>query len=1074
MRVLLLMLIVFASIFARAQAVFEIETPSSIKGFYKFGLGDSTIDYRWGNGNTSKKSIGASLALGKDSLAREALELNVKGKIAVLYRGAAAFTDIALRAQDAGALAVIIVNNRPATDPAQGGTFNIALPPGTTQLSIKIPVIIISQEDGQLITNQIRTGADVKGYIGKKRLLNFDVKVSDAWISTPLYRTRPVFLAKKGMISDSLGLSVINAGKSFVKNLFVISDISFGGNSIHADTILIDSLAANGDVNNGDTLYFKFRKPFSPKFDLSTGVYTLKYYLRQLKIENKDTSIVVLNDDFKDDNEALAYFTISDSTLAIGNTISYTSAANNNTVYTNKGNWSTATNTGANLKDFKSCLVYKNIHSNKINITSMDFLAYAFDANATLANSKVGIDVYKWKPLAGKILDPNYTLKIDELTPEVESAEYQFKNAYKSDYGTYNFKNDGITLDSSAMYLFCVSTTTPSIGFGFNTKNEPQFWPAMLFNNQYLMPVFSNGTFYKTGFGSDKIPAITLNFKEKATLSSSKDIISYKILSPAVTAKVGIDKITLTVPNVTIIDSLIASFKLSPKATMIIDGIKQVSDSSKNNFSKILTAIVKAEDGSTKTYEIILSKAPKSSDKIIVSCKQGASFGFIDNDKVIFNLPTGTDLTNLVFTYTVSPLAKAFIFDSLGKDKDSIFTSDVTKVNTSGLVKIKVIAEDGSVKYYDLIVKIVKSTSKLLTSFKFLKPAATGVLDNGIYNISVPKGTDVKGLVATFVSSAKSKVFIGDSLQVSGVTPNNFTDTVRYKVVAEDGSEAIYLIVVNVLKSEGNLITKFGFVDPAVTGVISGSNITVKVPKATDFSSLVATFEASIDAIVKVGGKVQVSGTTSNDFTKPVTYTVISEAGVSKEYNVLVEEDNKSNACVITSFKLKDSTATYNGVISGTNISVKVAKSVDIKKLVAIFTASTNSTVKIDTVKQVSGQTINDFTKSVSYIVVAEDGVTSKTYTVTVSFETNLSLSNLTTNNIVISPNPSNGLFTIKANSGSLSINVTDVAGKLVYQFNDITMGNHIIELNGMEAGVYVATITNNGVTETHKLQITE
>ena len=62
MRVLLLMMTVLISVFARSQAVFEIETPSSIKGFYKFGLSDSTIDYRWGNGNTANKAVSASLA----------------------------------------------------------------------------------------------------------------------------------------------------------------------------------------------------------------------------------------------------------------------------------------------------------------------------------------------------------------------------------------------------------------------------------------------------------------------------------------------------------------------------------------------------------------------------------------------------------------------------------------------------------------------------------------------------------------------------------------------------------------------------------------------------------------------------------------------------------------------------------------------------------------------------------------------------------------------------------------------------------------------------------------------------
>ncbi|MFN5444791.1 MAG: PA domain-containing protein [Crocinitomicaceae bacterium] len=1069
MRVLLLMMTVLISVFARSQAVFEIETPSSIKGFYKFGLGDSTVDYRWGNGNTAEKSVSASLALGKDSLAREALELNVKGKIAVLYRGGASFTDIALRAQAAGAVAAIIVNNRPITDADQGGARTMAVSPGSE--NVKIPVIMVTQEDGSLITNMIRKGEDVKGYIGKKRKLDFDIKLTEDWIATPLYRTRPVYLAKKGMISDTLGLSVINTGSTYGKNILVVADISFGGKSIFADTLLEDSIAASGDVNGGDTMYYRFSKPFQPNFDLPTGSYKLKYSLHQLQIEGQDTSVVILNDDFKADNEVVSYFTISDSTLAIGNTISYTSTTNNNTVYTNKGNWSVASNTGSTLKNFKSCIVFKNQNSDKVNINSMDFLGYALETNANLQNSKVGIEVYKWNTTASNIFDPNYKLTVEDLVSEVES-EYIFKNAFKSDYGTYNFKNDGLTLEANGMYLFCVSTTTPSIGFGFNTRNEPNMWPSIAFNNQYLMPLYSDGTFYRTGFGSDMIPAITLNFSEKALLSSSKDIISYSIVNPAVQASVGVDKVTFTVSNNTDITKLIAKFKLSPKATMTINNVAQVSETTVNDYSNVLSAIITAEDGTTKTYEIILTVAPKSSEKIIVSCRQGTAFGLIENDKVTFNLPTGTDVTKLVFTYTVSPLAKAYIFDSLGADKDSTFTTDVTKVDASGIVKIKVVAEDGSFKYYDLIVKVVKSSSKLITAFSFTSPAATGTIKDGVISLNVPKGTDVTGLIAKFTASPKSTVYVDDVAQVSGTTPNNFSGTVKYKVVAEDGSSVIYEVVVTVLKAQGNSITKFSFVDPAVTGVITGTNILVKVPKATDFTTLVASFEASADAVVKVGANVQISDVTSNDFTNPISYDVTSEAGVTKTYKVTVEETDLSNLCNIVSFGFESPKAT--GVVSGNKVTVTVPKGTDLTKLVASFTLSAGATAKVDTAKQISGVTANDFTGVVKYDITAADNYTKKSFEVTVKEDASASLSEIANSNIKLYPNPSTGEFKLAVSVGQLSVRIMDAAGREVYNYNEKNnlTNEFSVNLVDIENGTYLANIVNNGERAVIKLQI--
>lgn len=65
--------------------------------------------------------------------------------------------------------------------------------------------------------------------------------------------------------------------------------------------------------------------------------------------------------------------------------------------------------------------------------------------------------------------------------------------------------------------------------------------------------------------------------------------------------------------------------------------------------------------------------------------------------------------------------------------------------------------------------------------------------------------------------------------------------------------------------------------------------ISVTVPAETDVTALVATFEATVGAKVKVGTKNQVSGTTENDFTSPVTYKVTSQDGSpSRNYVVAV------------------------------------------------------------------------------------------------------------------------------------------------------------------------------------------
>lgn len=75
-----------------------------------------------------------------------------------------------------------------------------------------------------------------------------------------------------------------------------------------------------------------------------------------------------------------------------------------------------------------------------------------------------------------------------------------------------------------------------------------------------------------------------------------------------------------------------------------------------------------------------------------------------------------------------------------------------------------------------------------------------------------------------------------------------------------------------------------------VAGTIDegGKTIAVTMPfGTTDVTALVATFTTS-GAIVTVGSTVQISGTTKNDFTNPVTYTVTKADGSTQVYTVVV------------------------------------------------------------------------------------------------------------------------------------------------------------------------------------------
>lgn len=91
------------------------------------------------------------------------------------------------------------------------------------------------------------------------------------------------------------------------------------------------------------------------------------------------------------------------------------------------------------------------------------------------------------------------------------------------------------------------------------------------------------------------------------------------------------------------------------------------------------------------------------------------------------------------------------------------------------------------------------SSTKDITAFGLTAPAVDGVIDQIRHTVAltVPFGTEVGSLIATFTSTGAS-VTIGGTPQISGVTPNDFSDPATYMVAAADGSMAAYDVTVTV------------------------------------------------------------------------------------------------------------------------------------------------------------------------------------------------------------------------------------------------------------------------------------
>lgn len=78
-----------------------------------------------------------------------------------------------------------------------------------------------------------------------------------------------------------------------------------------------------------------------------------------------------------------------------------------------------------------------------------------------------------------------------------------------------------------------------------------------------------------------------------------------------------------------------------------------------------------------------------------------------------------------------------------------------------------------------------------------------GVIDNSQISLSVPFGTDVSALVASFEAEEEGTIVkVGETVQESGYTANDFSNLVSYGAFLSESKYTYYTVTVTVLSEE--------------------------------------------------------------------------------------------------------------------------------------------------------------------------------------------------------------------------------------------------------------------------------
>ncbi len=374
--------------------------------------------------------------------------------------------------------------------------------------------------------------------------------------------------------------------------------------------------------------------------------------------------------------------------------------------------------------------------------------------------------------------------------------------------------------------------------------------------------------------------------------------------------------VQIRVESGTDLTNLVAMFTLSDGASAKVGSTEQISGTTSNNFSSTVTYQITAENGTTvQDWKVTVMEIITLNDETKI-----LTFGFgtppqtgeatinATANTIDIEVGFGTDLTNLISTFTLSDgaAAKVGTVNQVSGTAANDFSAPVT---------YSVTAEDGTtVANWVVTVTVAPNSETEIIDFAFATPPQ---LSDAIINstektidIEVEYGTVLTNLISTFILSEGATAKVGTKAQISGISEMDFSNPVTYLITAEDGTTVQdWLVTVTVAPNIETDIIDFAFGTPPQTGDATidatAKTIEIEVKTGTDLTNLVSMFTLSDGATTKVGTVEQISGTTANDFTKPVNYTVTAEDGTTnQEWIVTVTLATGINQIALHSLKI--------------------------------------------------------------------------------------------------------------------------------------------------------------------------
>ena len=563
-----------------AQVICAGVSPNSIQGNYQFSWADPAGGWGTPDFLIPGTYIQDTLMMVDDGLTGTNAQGNpisaegcnplintLTGKIAVIYRNNCQFGVKALNAQNAGAVGVIIINNGPGV----AGMAN-----GTSGANVTIPVVMIQDSDGLLITNEMLNGPVVMLLGNKTGLFANDGGLTKSTTLISKQGAVPSFLAQNGTeFNFDLGTRVYNYGNQALAGMTLTATVTNP-----SGVVVYNNSVPNISLASGDSLDIDPTQTNTlPQFSLASyasGRYTLNY-----------TLALAGADDYAADNSITTVFSIQDSLYSYAQLDATTNLPNAGNSY----------RPSTNNQTYSVCNVINDANASRIGAEGIYFSATTSTASgAILTGEEMALYLYKWEDVFVDLNDAN--LAFNTLTP-VASGYYYYPADLQGEVVLGTFTTP-VVLTDNQRYLACVQTVNLDLYLG-HESNTDYTWNYNYYA-QPLTPNESDAAYFAAGFGPDVPSSIAVRVFDANNigLTESKTIDGVAYPNPAT------DKVTVSVKgegvaNLSITD--ISGKKVGTHVLNLNNGSADVSIANLEAGLYIFNVVL--ENGKTSQFNVV-------------------------------------------------------------------------------------------------------------------------------------------------------------------------------------------------------------------------------------------------------------------------------------------------------------------------------------------------------------------------------------------------------------------------------------------------------------------------------------